>query len=102
MPQFTISTFYHIRDGDDLDLWSLSSDAMYPKLPKGSTSHFDYFEGWDEAVKAMWVDNCIGRLLNCSGGDLGNGQQLKGAAKPKYGWTNPVRLVPVPKGGMSM
>jgi hypothetical protein len=102
MPQFTISSFYHIRDGDDLDLWSLSSDAMYPKLPRGSTSHFDYFEGWDETVKAMWVDHCIGRKLNCSGGDLGNGQQLKGAAKPKYGWTNPERLVPIPEGGMRM
>jgi hypothetical protein len=102
MPQFTISTFYHIREGDDLNLWSLSSDAMYPKLPKGSTSHFDYFEGWDETVKDMWIDHCIGRMLNCSGGDLGNGQQLKGAAKPKYGWTNPERLVPIPKGGMRM
>ena len=99
MPQFTISSFYRIAPGDDLDLWSLSSDHMFPRLPKGSTSHFDYFEGWDTAVKAMWVDNCIGRKLNCSGGDLGNGQQLKGAAKPKYGMVNPDRLVPVPKGG---
>jgi hypothetical protein len=25
----------------------------------------------------MWTDNCINKLLNCSGGDLGNGKQLK-------------------------
>jgi hypothetical protein len=100
MPQFTISSFYRIGPGDDLDLWSLSSDHMFPRLPKGTTAHFDYFEAWDVAVKDMWVDHCIGRKLNCSGGDLGNGRQLKGAAKPKYGWTNPHRLVPVPRGGM--
>ena len=100
MPQFTISSFYRIRAGDDVGLWSLSSDAMHPDLPRGSTSHFDYFEAWDNSVKDMWVDNCIGRKLNCSGGDLGNGQQLKGAAHPKYGWVNPDRLVPIPQGGM--
>jgi hypothetical protein len=31
-------------------------------------------------VKAMWTDNCINKMLNCSAGDLGNGRQLKGAA----------------------
>jgi hypothetical protein len=33
-----------VKAGDNLSLWSLSSDAMYPSLPKGSTGHFDYFE----------------------------------------------------------
>jgi hypothetical protein len=94
-PQFTISAFYTIGSGDDVGLWSLSSDAMHPNLPKGSTLHFDYFEAWDVLVKDMWVDNCVGKLLNCSGGDLGNGKQLKGASQPKYGWSIPTRLVPV-------
>jgi hypothetical protein len=94
-PQFTISSFYTVGSGDDLSLWSLSSDSMYPNLPKGSTVHFDYFEAWDTLVKDMWVDNCIDRKLNCSGGDLGNGKQLRGASQPKYGWSNPSRLVPV-------
>ena len=100
MPQFTLSVFYRVGEGDDIGLWSLSSDHMYPNLPKGATLHADYFEAWDNSVKDMWIDNCIGRKLNCSGGDLGNGQQLKGAAKPKYGWINPNRLVPIPKAGM--
>jgi hypothetical protein len=46
-------------------------------------------------VKDMWVDNSVGRKLNCSGGDLGNGKQLRGASQPEYGWSNPTRLVPV-------
>jgi hypothetical protein len=95
VPQFTISSFYTIGSGDDVGLWSLSSDMMFPNLPKGSTIHFDYFEAWDVLVKDMWVNNCLGKLLNCSGGDLGNGKQLKGAAQPKYGWSVPTRLVPV-------
>lgn len=101
LPQFTLGVFYRVGEGDDVRLWELSSDHMYPNLPKGATLHADYFEAWDNDVKAMWIDNCIGKKLNCSGGDLGNGEQLKGAAKPKYGWKNPNRLVPIPKGGMS-
>ena len=26
----------------------------------------------------MWTDNCINKLLNCSGGNLGNGKQING------------------------
>ena len=54
----------------------------------------------------MWTNNCINLQLNCSGGDLGNGKQLKGAAEPIYynasnntyvsSWRNPQRLVPIP------
>ena len=95
LPKFTITSFYTVGSGDDLNLWSLSSDAMYPNLPRGTTVHFDYFEAWDTLVKDMWVDNCVGRKLNCSGGDLGNGKQLRGASQPEYGWSNPTRLVPV-------
>jgi hypothetical protein len=101
LPQFTITSFYTILPGDDLSAWSLSSDAMFPALPKGTTLHFDYFEAWDSGVKAMWMDNCIGKKLNCSGGDLGNGKQLKGASQPAYGWANPTPRVPVPAGGMA-
>jgi hypothetical protein len=100
MPKFTLSIFYRVGEGDDIGLWQLSSDHMYPNRPHGATLHADYFEAWDNSVKDIWLDNCIGRKLNCSGGDLGNGQQLKGAAKPKYGWINPDRLVPIPQGGM--
>ena len=80
--------------GDDPSLWRLSSDE-HSNLPRGATLHFDYFEAWDTLVKDMWVDNCLGKKLNCSGGDLGNGKQLRGASQPKYGWTSPSRLVPI-------
>jgi len=44
----------------------------------------------------MLTNNFINKMLNCSGGDLGNRMQLKGCDKPNYGWTNPNRLVPIP------
>jgi hypothetical protein len=96
MPRFQMSVFYTIAKGDDLKLWHLSSDEMMPGIAAGTTFHADYFEGWDNKVMAMWMDNCINKHLNCSGGDLGNGSQLRGAAQPSYGWSNPNRLVPVP------
>lgn len=78
-PQFTITSFYRILAGDALTQWSLSSDAMYLNLPRGSTLHFDYFEAWDGIVKAMWIQNCIEEYRNGSAGSLCNGQALPGA-----------------------
>jgi hypothetical protein len=75
MPAFTLGAWYPVASG-----MHLSSDAMVPNAAPGTTFHADYFEAWDPTVKAMWTDNCINRMLNCSGGDLGNGKQLKGAA----------------------
>ena len=43
----------------------------------------------DTVAKAIWLANCIENGLDCSGGDLGDGQQLIGATQPSYGWTNP-------------
>ena len=99
IPQFTLGVYYSVVQGDDLASWRLSSDEMHPELPHGSTFHADYWEAWDVNVKAMWAGNCIDKMLNCSGGDLGNGKQLKGASQPVYGWKNPNRVVPVPKNG---
>ena len=43
----------------------------------GSTFHTDWFGAWDDTILKMWSDNCVDKLLNCSGGDLGNGKQMK-------------------------
>jgi hypothetical protein len=75
IPTFTLGAWYPVASG-----MHFSSDAMVPDAPPGTTFHADYFEAWDPTVKAMWTDNCINKMLNCSGGDLGNGRQLKGAA----------------------
>jgi hypothetical protein len=87
IPTFTMGVWY--TTDADLDrsgtwspskpTWHLASDVMpgMPMMTPGSTFHADWFGAWDDDVMRMWTDNCINKLLNCSGGDLGNGKQLK-------------------------
>ncbi|GAA3893396.1 hypothetical protein GCM10022276_10760 [Sphingomonas limnosediminicola] len=102
IPAFLISVAYRIAPGDDASKWTLSSDAMDPSKPRGWSLHADWFGAWDPQTLATWTDNCINKHLSCTGGDLGNGTQMKGAMQPSYGWTNPKHLVPIPAGGMAM
>jgi hypothetical protein len=103
IPTFEMGAFYTV-DADlntsgnwdgTLNGWHLSSDDM-PGMPMkpGSTFHTDWFGAWDDTVMQMWTDNCINKLLTCSGGDLGNGKQLKGYSG--FSWNASPRLVPVP------
>jgi hypothetical protein len=105
VPTFTYAAFYTIMPTDDPTLIHFSSDEADTRRPQGWSFHVDYGPAsWDPVVLKMWTDNCINKLLNCTGGDLGNGKQLKGASKPIYysdgvwvaAWHNPKRLVPVP------
>ena len=92
-----------------LNGWHLSSDEMKVSEP-GTTGHSDYFMAWDDTVLDMFENNALNRLLNCSGGDLGNGLQIKGASQPYPNylypnlsqWTAPeaLRVVAPPAGAM--
>ncbi len=92
LPTFHLAIAYTIAPGDDLSLWMLSSDTLGPAFPHGYALHGDYKEAWDDDVKEMWTKGCIDNLLNCSGGDLGNGKQIIGAQQPSYGMVNPTHL----------
>lgn len=102
IPQFLQAAWYTTDDTLDrtgkwngqLTSWHLSSDDMpgHPMTP-GSTLHTDYWEGWDDEARAEWHRGCIDRMLNCSGGDLGTGRQLKHLT---YGFTANPRLVRAP------
>jgi hypothetical protein len=95
IPDFTLQAWWSIGASDDLSQWRLSSDEMRPDLPHGSTFHADWFGAWDNTVMSMWTDNCINKKLNCSGGDLGNGKQIRMFSG--FSWTASPRLVPVPQ-----
>jgi hypothetical protein len=93
LPTFTVGVTYTV----DADLkaildsagnwngtyngWHFSSDTMMSQIP-GRTFHADWFGAWDDTVMKMWTDNAIDRHLNTTGGDLGNGLQIKGASQP--------------------
>lgn len=104
VPTFTLGAYYETdesldRSGDmspNAKTWYLSSDRMagMPWQTPGSTLHADWFGAWEDSVMKMWEDNCINLLLSCTGGDLGNGQQLKTLAG--YNWPKGTRLVDAP------
>ena len=76
LPELTQQIAYTIETGDG-DVY-FSSDRMNGmNMPGGSTFHADYMEGWDPSVRETWHRNCIGKLLNCSDGELGDGTMLK-------------------------
>ncbi len=91
IPTFTMGVWYTVDA--NLGTWRLSSDEMMPNLAPGSTFHADWFGAWDNGVQDMWVDNCINKKLSCSGGDLGNGKQMK--MFNSFTWNASPRLVPV-------
>lgn len=74
IPDFTLGAWYPVAPG-----MRLSCDDMVVNMPAGTCFHADYWEAWNDKVKAMWTDNDLNKMLNASGGDLGNGLQLKGA-----------------------
>lgn len=77
LPFFQIAAWY-MNDGTAKD-WYLVSDRMpgMTELEPGTSLHADWFGAWEDSVLDIWAANCIDKSLSCSGGDLGNGQQLK-------------------------
>jgi hypothetical protein len=104
IPAFTMGAWYDTdktldRSGEwdpDNPSWHLSSDRMPGMKPSkpGSTFHADWLGAWDDEVLALWTAHCIDRMLNCSGGDLGNGKQMK--TTHGYGEDDLQRIVDVP------
>jgi hypothetical protein len=99
IPTFTMGAWYTVDDTLERTggvSWHLSSDVMpgMPMMTPGSTFHADWFGAWDDEVMQMWTAHCINRKLNCSGGDLGNGWQLRNF--DGFRWHAEPRLVPVP------
>jgi hypothetical protein len=93
LPQFTMGARWTIGAGDDTSKWIFSSDLAMNQ-PRGTTFHGDWFGAWDDTVMSTWVNNCINKLLSCSGGALGNGTVMR--TYSGFSWTANPRLVPIP------
>jgi hypothetical protein len=87
IPAFQLGAWYTI-DATAKD-WYLSSDRMpgMAASAPGTTAHADWFGAWEDSILDLWTANCIDKLLSCSGGDLGNGTQIKTTAGYNYGTT---------------
>lgn len=105
IPTFREAEAFTIKPTDDVSLWHFSSDEMDNTKPRGWSYHGDYGPmAWDPVTIATWEANCLNLLRSCTGGELGDGTQLKGAAIPYYyangtytsSFTNPNNRVIVP------
>ena len=98
IPQFTMGVAYSIEAGDTPELWHLSSDHMLPPALRrpGASFHSDYFEAWEDDIRLRWEAACLEKMLNCSDGDLGDGQILSRGKHYPQRQVSP-RLVAVPK-----
>jgi hypothetical protein len=77
LPEFTLGVWFE-HDGDS-STWSLSSDRADHagvEFDNGASFHADWFGAWDPDIQQLWVDRCINGLLNCVGGQLGDGSRL--------------------------
>jgi hypothetical protein len=105
IPQFTIGVWW--TTDDDLDrsgtwtpgvtsTWHLSSDenADGTIARPGTSFHADWFGAWDDDTMDRWMTHCINGLLNCSGGQLGDGMILRNFSG--FSWTANPRVVDAP------
>lgn len=81
IPEVTQQIAYTIDAGDGAIAFSFD---LMPGMTMagGSTFHADYMEAWDPHTRAIWEGNCIGKMLNCSDGELGDGTMLKRGPLP--------------------
>lgn len=73
---------WYTNDGTAAE-WRLSSDIQHDK-EGGVTLHADWFGAWEDAIAARWTRNCIDGAKSCTGGDLGDGLQIKTTAGYVY------------------
>jgi hypothetical protein len=94
IPQFQLGAWYSTNA--TTPNWYLSSDRMpgMPDAVPGTTEHADWFGAWEDSILDLWTANCIEKLLSCSGGDLGNGQQIKTLFGYDYPAGRPLAAVP--------
>lgn len=89
---FTMGVWYTQASGETYSFVSDDLDTS-PTHKRGDTFHADFFMAWDPIVHGLWEKNCIDKMLNCSAGDLGNGQQIKQSGQAS--WTANPRLVSI-------
>ncbi|MGI9599141.1 MAG: DUF1996 domain-containing protein, partial [Acidimicrobiales bacterium] len=82
LPNLEYFVNYRVEPGENTSNWFLSSDVDptsfgASKATGGSSSHGDWWGGWNEQVNQMWIDNCVnyrsGAPSGCGFGYLTDG-----------------------------
>jgi hypothetical protein len=75
LPQLEVNVFWNNNGHADTTKWHLASDSMVPGAKGGQTFHADFFEGWNDSVRATWTQECVVEGRDCTRG-LGNATML--------------------------
>ncbi len=57
--------------------WRLASDMYSTTKPGGFSGHGDWFDGWNPAIRDMWIKNCDNAAKDCRADLLGLGSDGK-------------------------
>jgi hypothetical protein len=109
-PEISILMEWELAPGENTSGWKLSSDKG---LPGGTTSHGDYFGGWNKQVVDSWTNNCLNTNWNCQTSFISNQpnspagavpggsyNSLRGTAQDQFAGKGPQKF-PVPTNAMS-
>jgi hypothetical protein len=89
LPQLTLEFHFTQTGWADYRRWVLSSDLAYraahgltaTQVPAGITFHTDWMDGWDQAVRNLWEQNCIGAMHHtpheCNSSQISSTQRLR-------------------------
>lgn len=62
--------------------WRMASDAYNLSNARGGYSiHADFYNGWNEEVKAVWTTKCLNERRHCADGELGDNRALISPAR---------------------
>lgn len=75
IPEISFHIRYHIPSTGTSG-WRLSSDMYSTSKTGGFSAHGDWFDGWREDIKNMWVKNCDIAARDCHAHLLGEGKAI--------------------------
>jgi hypothetical protein len=76
LPALSVSIDFPVPSGGTVG-WKYASDMYDMTNARGGYStHADFYNGWNEETKALWVTKCLNERRHCADGELGDGRAL--------------------------
>jgi len=76
LPKITMTIRWTVASTDQVSAWRLSSDNYDTTKPGGYSAHADWFNGWNPAVEANWLNGCVRAPRDCHAHLLGDGRAM--------------------------
>jgi hypothetical protein len=76
LPEITMNVHWNWPAGVTASQLRLSSDAYSTSTPGGYSMHGDWFMGWKQEIRDVWINNCVRASRDCKAHLLGDGRQM--------------------------